>query len=246
MRKTALNEAKTLVRRCRTGVVSSLSYNLRGYPFGSVTPYYTDSRGRAYFFISDIAQHARNLTHDNKMSLTVFRQVDDADQNTQARVTLVGDAQRLTGKEHDAALATYLQHFPDAKEYSKAHDFCMWRMEIVRVRYIGGFGKIFWLEPEEWCALAPEWSIEDAKHMIAHMNDDHVDALSLILNHQTGRSDHSPTMVDVIAEGCYIRTGDTTVYIPFAEPCLSTSDVRKQLVHLTQSARAAQGQAIAS
>lgn len=55
MREQALNDARTLVFKTHAGVMSTISNNLRGYPFGSVTPYMCDEQGRIYFFISDIA-----------------------------------------------------------------------------------------------------------------------------------------------------------------------------------------------
>ena len=39
MREQALNDARTLVFKTHAGVMSTISNNLRGYPFGSVTPY---------------------------------------------------------------------------------------------------------------------------------------------------------------------------------------------------------------
>ena len=60
MREQALNDARTLVYKTNAGVMSTISNNLRGYPFGSVTPYMCDEQGRVYFFISDIAQHTKN------------------------------------------------------------------------------------------------------------------------------------------------------------------------------------------
>lgn len=38
MREQALNDARTLVYKTNAGVMSTISNNLRGYPFGSVTP----------------------------------------------------------------------------------------------------------------------------------------------------------------------------------------------------------------
>ena len=73
MRSQALTDATLLVRQADVGVISTLSQNLKGYPFGSVSPFISDSQGKVYFFISDIAQHAKNLSKDGKMSFTVFK-----------------------------------------------------------------------------------------------------------------------------------------------------------------------------
>jgi putative heme iron utilization protein len=109
-----------------------------------------------YFYISDIAQHAKNLEKDSRMSLTVFHQAQEGDQNAHGRVTLVGDATPLKGDKAAEVLEQYVLRFPEAEGYKKAHDFKVWQMDITRVRFIGGFGKIFWLEQEEWNAPASD------------------------------------------------------------------------------------------
>lgn len=239
MRSDALLDARNLVRKTDVGVISTLSHNLRGYPFGSVSPYFLDSAGRAIFYISDIAQHAKNLSHDTRMSLTVFTQKEQGDQNAHGRVTLVGDAAKVSDDEQDALKAQYVRMYPAAKQYEEAHDFHIWRMDIARVRYIGGFGKIFWLEKDEWLAPESPWNAEAEKSMVEHMNEDHQDAMELILAMHTGVIDKAPLMSGIVSEGCYIQSGDCNYYIPFPTPCTKQGDVRKVLVELTQQARAA-------
>ncbi|MGY8876872.1 MAG: HugZ family pyridoxamine 5'-phosphate oxidase [Pseudoalteromonas sp.] len=147
MREQALNDARTLVYKTNAGVMSTISNNLRGYPFGSVTPYMCDEQGRVYFFISDIAQHTKNLKHDSRMSLTVYDAADYGDQNEHGRVTLVGDGSIVPSEQAHTLLNNYIALYPEAASYRNAHDFQLWQLDVVRVRYIGGFGKIFWLLP---------------------------------------------------------------------------------------------------
>lgn len=238
MRLQALSEARLLVRQSDTAVISTISHNLRGYPFGSVSPYISDNEGRLYFYISDIAQHSKNLTLDSRLSVTVFTKGESGDQNTQARVTVVGDAYLLGDEEAEHALARYCQRYPEAESYSQAHDFKMWRMDIKRVRYIGGFGRIFWLETEEWISEDAPWDKTEEDGMIQHMNEDHQDAMSLILKQHHKMEDKTPTMSGILSDGCYFRSGEKNFFVPFKGICVETSDARKQLVQLTHAARA--------
>lgn len=240
MRTQALTEAKALLRACETGVISTISYNLRGYPFGSVSPFISCSEGKLYFYISDIAQHAKNLEKDSRMSLTVFHQAEEGDQNAHGRVTVVGDAVPINGDKAKQALEQYILRFPEAGTYKQAHDFKIWQMDIVRVRYIGGFGKIFWLEQEEWSAPASPWDFEAETGMIAHMNEDHQDAMALILAHHHNVQDDMPTMTGVVTDGFYIRSHDKNYYVPFENVCAKHEDVRMELVRLTNRARKTQ------
>jgi putative heme iron utilization protein len=61
------------------------------------------------------------------------------------------------------------------------HDFGFYRLELVRARFIGGFGQIFWLTPEELCERNPFSPAEEAR-IVEHMNKDHAGAFA----HMTG------------------------------------------------------------
>lgn len=218
--------------------MSTLSHNLRGYPFGSVTPYMCDEQGRIYFFISDIAQHTKNLSHDKRMSLTIFDAAEHGDQNEHGRVTIVGDGSLVSQEYADSLINKYIALYPEAQSYRNAHDFNLWQLDAIRVRYIGGFGKIFWLEQPEWQQPAKAWDDEQEQSMIEHMNADHQDAMSLILKQYYNLADASPIMSGLLPQGFYLQSLKRNYYIAFDEPCDSPLAVRKALVKMTQDARA--------
>src|SRR5690606_13069646 len=114
---------------------------------------------------------------DQRASLTVYAQATEGDQNEQGRVTVVGDMQLLSDEQ---ALARYFRWFPAAQKYQNMHDFRLWQMQVKRVRYIGGFGDIFWLEKAEWQQPEVQWQVSDEQGMIQHMNNDHGDANQLL------------------------------------------------------------------
>ncbi len=238
MRADALTTARLLVRQSTVGVVSTLSKNLQGYPFGSVTPFISDSDGTLFMYISDIAQHARNLHQDSRMSLLVFDHSEGGDQNERARVTLVGDAKIVEADKHQTMLERYVLRFPEANAYTKAHDFNIWQVDIKRVRFIGGFGKIFWLEKEEWLAAPSPWDKVAEDRMINHMNEDHQDAMMLIWLQHFGASKTEITMSGIVTDGCYLCSEQQSAFVPFVNVCQTAGDVRKELVALTNAARA--------
>ena len=239
MREEASTAAKQFTRKTPVGVLSTVSKNLPGYPFGSVTPFMTDNEGRVIMFISDIAQHSRNLLENSKASITIYNQIDNGDQNENARVTLVGDVKKLSRDEQSEILPEYIAQFPAAATYQQAHDFHLWRMDIIRVRYIGGFGKIFWIEQEEWAQPHKPWTKEQEQGVITHMNEDHIDAMTLMLKEECDVVCDSPMMTNVLTDGCYIRAKGQRVFIPFANVCNTLGDIRKELVALTHKARKA-------
>ena len=145
--------AETVVRHLRAGRDGALATisahaSIEGFPFGSVVPYALDGAGRPLLFLSDIAQHTRNLMADPRASLLV-RGEADGDAQATWRVTLVG---RMEQHESAEDLARYVAVVPDAESYRETHGFALWRMEIERIRFIGGFGNIHWVEPADFAS----------------------------------------------------------------------------------------------
>lgn len=232
---------RALVRSLDGGVLATLSRELPGYPFGSLTPYVTTHEGEIVVYVSAIAQHTRNMQADPRVSLTV---VEPGGGNRQAlgRVTVVGDA----GPVPEAALAAvahrYLRFFPEAEAYAETHDFAFFRIVPRRVRYIGGFGRIFWIEADEWRLPSPAWAAQE-QAILDHMNADHRDALARIAaRHAPDRAASAgadtPSLIAVDPEGAHLRLGESVLYVPFRAAAFDTDGVRAAMVRLTREASA--------
>lgn len=223
------------MRSVDSGVLSSMSVELPGYPFGSVTPYVLTHDGRAVIYVSAIAQHTANMLGDARCCLTVM---DNGKGNQQAlgRATLVGDGCQVPGDRVEEAGERYFAVFPEARGYGEAHAFEFFWIEPKRIRYIGGFGKIYWVETEEWCQPGPEWASGEAG-MVTHMNDDHGDAL-LAIARQHGSTDIVESrLLAMDPEGFHIKTNVGVLYIAFPQPCLDAKAVREALVAMAHGAR---------
>ena len=75
--------------------------------------------------------------------------------------------------------------------------------------------------------------------MITHMNEDHQDAMQLILQHKIGVNIEHPIMHSAFPEGMHCGSEEATWFIPFESICETSTDVRKALVKLTNDARTA-------
>src|SRR6185436_5172720 len=91
------NAARTLLLEESFGVLSTVSLDLPGYPFGSVTPYCLDRQCRPVVYISPIAQHTRNIMADSRVSLTVIEKSDSGDVQAHGRLTYIADAIQVDG-----------------------------------------------------------------------------------------------------------------------------------------------------
>lgn len=232
--------ARSLLRRRDSGLLATISLELPGYPFGSVTPYVLLPDGRCVIYVSSIAQHTHNMNADPKVSLTVTEQ-GDAAQQALGRVTIVGDATLVPEAALPAARDRYFAFFPSARKYEDTHDFSLYWITPKRVRYIGGFGAIFWIEADRWALPEPEWA-ESESHITTHMNDDHADSVAAIARHFGVDSVESAEVLAVDVEGFHIRaktpSGERILYILFPEACSTLDAVRAAMVALARRASA--------
>jgi len=224
-------QARTLFSTRCNGVLSTHSTDLPGYPFGSITPYCLNQKGEAVILISTIAQHTRNIKADNKVSLIAF---DDQADDSQAagRVTYIGNAIPI----NDEAMAErYYRFYPQSRHFHKTHDFNFYTIELVRARYIGGFGEIYWVEKTDFLKQNP-FSYADEAGMVEHMNTDHQEAI----NHYCELFDISfntnnlPSLAGLDTEGFYLRATNRLHRIQFDQVVNTTSEVRQSLVDLAR------------
>ena len=169
MNTESIQAARVLFNTKDFGVLSTLSVKWEGFPFGSVVPYCLDGDGMPVVLISTIAQHTKNITQDNRCSITIIAENDDVQAN--GRLCIIGNMERLIDEENDVK-ERYYRHFPKSKGYDAVHDFSFYRLRPISVRYIGGFGRIHWLEPSEFLINNP-FQGQGEDRVVDHMNTDH-------------------------------------------------------------------------
>ena len=221
------NDARHLFLRESYGVLATISVDLPEYPFGSVTPYCADSEGRPIIYISTIAQHTKNILANSKVSLTVLENsIESDDVQARGRVTCIGDARRMNPDDTKAAGERYFRYFPSARQYDGTHDFAFFRLDLVRIRYIGGFGKIYWVEPQEFVRKNP-FSRAQELRIVQHMNQDHRDALK-------GYAGTDAVMIGIDGEGFDLHTAAFKRRIPFDTPISTMEEAREALIAMAR------------
>ena len=186
-RADAAQEARRLLLKARHGALATLSRH-DGAPFGSVAPYAVAADGSPIFLFAGIAEHTKNLRADPRASLLVAEPGAGTDDvQAHGRLTLVGTINSAPVDMIPELRARYLARLPEAQSYFKTHDFSFYTLLVRRARYIGGFGKIFWLEAD---ALAIDPARDPlqpvSRQVLDHMNQDHRDALVLLVRAQQG------------------------------------------------------------
>jgi putative heme iron utilization protein len=233
------------VEAANRGVLSTVAIDPPGYPFGSVATYALDDAGRPIVFVSTMAEHTRNAAADPRSSLIVTEPFPDgSDPLAAGRVTLLGDLLEVKGDERPAVRDRYLAANPASAYYIDFGDFSFWRLEVRSVRYVGGYGRMSWVEaPEYAVAEADPLAGESAVGVIEHMNADHAESLVLMARVLGGRADTadaSMTAVDRYGFDLVVNgpSGRAALRLGFDAPVASSAAVRPAMIRLVERARA--------
>ncbi len=233
--------ARTLVHLGRLGSLSTLSQKRPGWPFGSVMPYGLDQRARPSFLISTMAMHTQNILGDSRASLLVTQPDASGDPLGAARVTLLGETSRVAEEEVQQVRDLYLARYQNAKYWVDFNDFAFYRMEVVDVYYVGGFGVMGWVAADEYARAQADPLADTASEIIQHMNTDHADALVLLARSFAGVEAEEARMTSVDRLGFHLRlkTADRvhSARVPFTREVRNTQETRTVLVEMVQQAR---------
>jgi len=231
--------ARTLVRCAdRAALASALAGE--EWPFASLVMTACAHDGSPLLLISDLAEHTRNAAADPRVSLLIDGTAGLEDPLTGPRVTLLG---RLVRDGAPGLLVRFCARHPGAALYAGFADFHLYRLEVIRAHLVGGFGDICWIEGGDWrfddAGAAPLAAAEP--DIVAHMNEDHADALALCATRLLGRPAGDWRMTGIDPEGCDLRLGGAVARLEFGAPVADADAARAALVTLVKAARGSAG-----
>ena len=240
---THAERCRTLVASTSRGALSTIAVDPAGYPYGSVATYGLDDSGNPLFFVSLMAEHTQNAIRDPRASLLVTEPVaDGADPLASGRATLMGLLSRVDDADRPAAQQRYLDANPSAEYYIGFGDFAFYRLDVNSIRYVGGYGRMSWVDAGQYAAAEPDPLAAAAAGIIGHMNADHAEAQVLYCRHLAGRPDTiAATMsavdrygFEMVAES---PTGRAAVRLGFPTSCSTGDEVRRAMVAMVAEAR---------
>lgn len=238
---TFAERAHTLVYLGRMGSLSTLSRKQPGFPFGSVMPYGLDDRGRPIFLISTMAMHTQNLQGDPHASLLVTQPDTEGEPLGASRVTLLGNVLPVPEPELAEARKLYLARHANSKYWIDFEDFSFYRMNVVDVYYVGGFGVMGWVSASDYDDSQPDPLADSMGAIMQHMNADHKDALVMLARSFAHIDSTEATMTAVDRLGFHVRLktaeGIRGARIAFLREVNNHGETRKVLVEMVQQAR---------
>jgi putative heme iron utilization protein len=238
---TFSERVRTLLHVGRIGAISTISRKQPGFPFGSVMPYGLDAHGQPTFLISTMAMHTQNLQADPRASLLVTQPDTAGDPLGSARVTLIGNGLPIAEAELATIRQSYLERYPNSKNWVDYEDFSFYRLNVIDVYYVGGFGVMGWVAAEDFRAGEPDPLADAASEIISHMNADHADALKLLARKFAGIEAQEAAMTAVDRLGFQLRLRTTEglrgARVAFLREARNAEETRNVLIEMVRQAR---------
>lgn len=237
-RPSPAEQARALARACRKAVLAtSLQPTEPGQPalpYASLVLVAFDHDATPLLLISQLAEHTRNIQASAAVSLLCDGTEGYAEPLTGPRTTLLARAE-LT--DEPRYRARFLARHPGAAMYADFKDFAFYKLTVSRAHIVAGFGRIHWFDDfrydGDWAALA-----EAEAGIVAHMNEDHADAVQLYASKLLRLGGEGWQLCGVDPEGADLIGQDGHLArLAFDKPVRDAEGARVELVRLVKRAR---------
>ncbi len=234
MERAPETEARRLIRTVSSATLATSSVDHR-WPYASLVLVACQYDASPLLLISKLAEHTKNITADPRVALLFDGTVGLDDRLSGARVTVLGRAVPSTSpSDRDRFLARH----PRAAMYADFEDFGFFRIAVARAHLVAGFGKIGWIDRDQ-LLLGGEYSALGGSEtsIVAHMNDDHTEAIELYATRLLDRGAGAWRMTGCDPEGCDLTHKDECARLDFERVVDNADEARAQLVELVARAR---------
>lgn len=226
---------RRLMRRCTRVALGTLARE-DGAPYVSLAMVGLDHDATALLYLSDLADHTKNLKQDARVSLLFDGTLEHAVPLAGERATIQGKAEPTTDRH---LLSRYVARHPDAAGYAGFKDFNLYRVSLERAHLVAGFGRIHWVAGDQVrLDTAGAGELRDReREVVEHMNADHADAVQLYATKLLGRAGADWVMTGLDPEGADLRRGAEVARLWFDKPVRDAEGARVELVRLVRRAR---------
>lgn len=228
--------ARAVMRGCGQAALATGQRDMESWPHPSLVLVALDLDATPILLISALAEHTRNALEDTRAGLLFDGTAGLDDPLTGPRVAVLGRLERTDAPRHRAR---FLARHPGAALYAGFTDFAVWRLVPERAHLVAGFGRIRWIDGRDLTlppAVYADLS-ERASDIVAHMNEDHADALNLYASVLMRQAPGAWRMTGIDPEGCDLRKETLTLRLPFPNVVTTAEQARGELVRLVKDAR---------
>jgi heme iron utilization protein len=235
----AKSVAKMLLRSVRAGALATIDRNT-GHPFGSLVNVATDSDGSPLILVSRLSTHTANLEANSRASV-LLAVAGKGDPLAHPRLTVLGRFIQVAHDDPDEPRLRrrFLARHPKAELYAGFADFALWRLVMESAHLVAGFGRAADLAAADVMTDISNATelIEAEASAIAHMNEDHAEAVQLYATKLLGEETGPWRVTGVDPEGIDLALGDALLRLPFRERVTTARQLREVLADLAKQAR---------
>ncbi len=227
--------ARLTLRKARIAALATLD-PASGFPLATLTNIATDVDGSPLFLASKLALHTRNIEADPRVSVLVSSLGKGDPLANSARLSVVGRAERCTDAN---ARRRFLARHPKAKLYADFPDFSLFRVRVLGFHPNGGFARAGEIATGEVLLdlTGCEALVAAEDGAVAHMNEDHAEALALYATRLLGLPEGRWKATGLDPEGLDLVCGDESGRLVFPERIGDPAALRRVLAQLAQEAR---------
>lgn len=234
---TPAASVRSLVRLARSASLGTALAKDGSRPYVSFVTTACDVDGSPLLLLSRLSDHTRNLDADPRASLLFENASHLENPQSGPRVSLVG---KIVASDNPRHIRRFLARHPAAERYAGFGDFGFYRFAVDRAHLVGGFAQARWVDGRDLAldsgTVAAIAGCEES--VLAHMNEDHGEALRLYANVLLGRPGRRWRMIGLDPDGFDLRLGRRTVArLDFTTPVTDAGAVRQALVELAATAR---------
>ncbi len=229
-------EATRVLMRCALKASLATLETSTGHPYASLVTIATDVDGTPLFFISTLALHTKNLLSDSRASLLFDGTDASGDPLAGGRVTVMG---RAVKTQRTSARERFLARQDHARAYADFPDFAFYELVPERAHFIGGFGRIVDLKPDDILVdtKGAEPLIAAHADIVSHMNEDHAAAVELYATELAGAPSGPWRLTGVDPGGFDIVCDGSALRLPFSTKVETPDGARQEFVRLAALAR---------
>ena len=231
-KKNLAFEARKLVRSTPVATLAtsfiSKDSELNSWPYASLVLIATDFYGAPLLFISSLAEHTKNISHNSKVGLLLDGTEGSTNRLAEKRITLLGKAIKVDSL---VAWNRYLSRHQEAEIYASFSDFSLYKIDVKYAQIVAGFGKIQWLDHKD--LILNHTQLDDLANsesdIIAEINEINSNNIQDIGSKILPNSQGNWLIIGFDPEGCELKFGSTIHRVSFNNVVLSTLDLRKEL-----------------
>ena len=158
-----------------------------------------------------------------------------------SRVTLIGNVSTVPEGDVAEARKLYLARYANSKHWVDFEDFSFYRLDVLDIYYVGGFGVMGWVSASDYDSAQPDLLVDHASGILQHMNSHHASALIELARAFAGIDSDEVTMTSVDRLGFHVRyktpDGSRGARIAFLREATNPEETRKIVVEMVTQAR---------